>query len=78
MGIGEQFELERTGRIEPERRPTYHVKVVWADGTEELLKEGDAYAVFRSLGSAERARDFLVEGLDVEEYQSVNVVKEEP
>lgn len=58
----------------------YSIKIIWADGSEEYLKEGlrdtGCPAVFDDRSDAENHKDFILQGLDEEEYQSVNVVPE--
>lgn len=56
---------------------SYHIKVVWKDGEEELLKQGmgDQVAVFRSYRAAQEQAEFMRMGMD--DVQSVNVVRAE-
>jgi len=51
----------------------YAIKVVWDDGGEEYLMNGDHIAVFPSRFDAEQRRNFIAEGLS-DECQSINVV----
>jgi hypothetical protein len=52
----------------------YKILVVWKDGTEEYLKQGDQDAIFLSKRIAEEQKEFMEFGID--DAQSINVVKE--
>lgn len=49
------------------------IKVIWLDGEEEYLKEGDRIALFLNEHRAGEMRDFMLEGMSGE-VQSINVV----
>lgn len=49
------------------------IKVVWLDGQEEYLKEGDRIALFLSTHRATEMKRFMLEGMS-DEVQSINVV----
>lgn len=53
------------------------VLVIWFDGSTEYVKEGmmggGSTAVF-SKQEAEKTRDFLMQGFDADEVQSINIV----
>jgi hypothetical protein len=54
----------------------FAILVVWADGTEEYLKEGVETARFTSRERAEKQRDFMKIGMDGDEdVESISVVK---
>lgn len=55
----------------------WRVKVVWLDGEEELLKEGDRVASFSSRRRAEDVRDFMLEGME-DEVQGIYVTQDGP
>lgn len=51
----------------------FSVLVVWHDGEQEYLKQGEKIAAFSSSEDAEGWRDFMLEGI-ADEVQSINVV----
>lgn len=56
---------------------SYKIKVIWLDGSEEFVQEGQLPgkdAVFTSEQDAQANAEFLLEGIN-DEAQSVNVVK---
>jgi len=52
------------------------IKVIWADGEEEFLKEGGSHTPFAysSRKKAEEQVEFMKIGMDKDEFQSINVV----
>jgi len=52
----------------------YKILVVWEDGTEEYLKQGDKDAIFHSKKEATNQKEFMLMGME-DEVQSINVVK---
>lgn len=53
--------------------PAYAIKVIWLEGDEEYLEEGDKTASFTNRERAEEMKSFMLEGMS-EEVQSINVV----
>lgn len=51
----------------------WSIKVIWLDGEEEYLMQGQRIATFPSRSRADSQRDFMLEGI-ADEVQSVNVV----
>lgn len=55
----------------------FAIKVIWLEGEEEYLKEGESpdgeVALFTSRKRAEAQRDFMLVGME-DEVQSVNIV----
>lgn len=54
----------------------YAIKVIWTNGEEELLKKWPTNrpARFSSIKKAVEQANFMLMGMDAEEYQSINVV----
>lgn len=70
---------------------SYTIKVVWADGEEEYVKSGAACSmihsgsgstspdesvqVFHSKRAADEMREFMIQGMDPDDFQSIDVVR---
>jgi hypothetical protein len=54
----------------------FAIKVIWADGNEEYLKQGmgSSVAQFNSQRDAKEQADFMKMGMDADEIQSINIV----
>lgn len=51
----------------------FAIKVIWLDGEEEYLMQGNRLVIFSARSHAESQRDFMLEGMQ-SAVQSVNVV----
>lgn len=52
----------------------FAIKVIWADGSEEYVKQGAETAQFSTRAKAIEKADFFKMGMDDGECQSINVV----
>lgn len=52
----------------------FYILVVWKNGSQEYLKEGDHIASFGSMEKADSVKEFMLEGIS-EDVQSINVVQ---
>lgn len=52
----------------------YAIKVIWANGLEEYVKQGVETALFGTRAEAKEKADFFRMGMDYGECQSINVV----
>jgi hypothetical protein len=52
----------------------FAIKVIWADGEEEYVKQGTETARFTSRARAKEQAEFMKMGMDDDEVQSINVV----
>lgn len=52
----------------------YAIKVIWADGEEEYLKQGNKPATYFNRAEAKEQVEFMRMGMDDGECQSINIV----